>query len=358
MTDDDLRTLAAGHWRGHWPDSDVAALTALAADLRILRDRLDVVAEEIVAAHVRHLPGPGRMQQAVTTAGRALAGTADPPTGIAGAAATIGVLAGVVDRFAQVTMRAQESMMLAVAVADRDRLAGEVAALAGDDTVRAAAAGAVAPVLAAAADRYVDDAAQAGSTVDIPAPDIPAPDDPEPSDPAPSDQTPGDHLSGGAVPAAALPAGAGALGGWAAHRAGRPGPEGSAADVAASRGEIEWLLARTRWLVGSLSAPVASWVDVAVGLGADADGERTIVVATSDPCPYLRDGMRLNPGEVFLADGRAPEVAICAHLRGAGRHALAVASSRPPPPTARAVLATGAVMSVVAAVGAPGPAGS
>lgn len=349
----DLRGVAEALAPGRWPTTDEHGVHAVAQRLAELVARLHGIAADVVAVHDAHPIGDGAFHRAVHADGGDRRGGAefsrdpefggDAERGLRAVARDLDAAVTAVHDFADATVRARERMTLVAAIADRDRLVGEVTALLGDGTRRVQAAAAGRLALVAAGEEYAEDASAAaaqfgtthGGTIHDARPD--------------PDTAMTGGASGGLMPMGGPAAAAGAFGvGMVAGRALASGRVADGAPPTLTRSEGEFLLRRATALQDALDAREATWVQVAVGIGTGPEGARLVVVGTSDPVPYLRIGLRLQDTEELAGDGRAPEIAVLDHLTARGMVPLAVASPQMPTTDARAMLAAAGAVSLVA----------
>lgn len=333
--DGDLRALAERLAPGVWPTADIPALRDFAARCRALAARITDLTEATATAHRDRLTGSGRFVDAVAESAARLAD--HPATGLTPAARHVASLGTALDAYADASAAAVDDLTMIAAVADRDRLAGEVAASLGDDSARVMAASAGRMALTAAGDDYsgaAGDAGTAGGTGDD---DRGSQGAPPPA--ATSAMMPMGGLGGAMGAMGAM----GALGGVgvAAHLHRRGG--GGTGDTELDRGDADWLELRARQLQASLPPPFDEWVRTAVGVGSGPDGARIVVIATSDPQPYQRPGLDIRPGEILAANGRPPEVAVLESVTQRGGTILGVAAALPAPAEARAALVSSGV---------------
>ncbi|MGC4932579.1 hypothetical protein ACLQ3C_02695 [Gordonia sp. DT30] len=339
----DARTLVEQSVPGCWPTSDDEALRAVAAGLDGLGRRVQEIARDIEAMHRDVECSVGRFPRAVLDGRDRLLGAG--AEGLSGLVDELTAMAAGTVAFADLTVTARHRVELIAAIVDRDRLLGEIGAALGDDTlaVRAASAGRLA--LTAAGDDYAEQSA----------------------DTAAAHQSAGDHdgqvgAPAGAATSAMMPmagfagmgaaaAGAGAAGGRAIRAASAERTQMGIDDdepPELTRAECDAIMRRAAAVQASLPDDVASWVQTAVGVGDDRQNGRIVVVATSDPVPYLRVGMVLRAAEELVGDGRDPQVAVLDHMMRAGLVPLAVASTQPPTPAARAALADAGIRPLLA----------
>ncbi|GAA1480424.1 hypothetical protein GCM10009624_08640 [Gordonia sinesedis] len=326
--DPELRALAERLVPGVWPTADIAGLRDLAARCRAVAAAIGDLADETAAAVAGQNGVRGRFPAAVVASGRRVVD--DPRDGLRRNAARIDRLGAALDAYAAASGAARDELTMIAAIADRDRLAGAVSASLGDDSARVAAASAGRMALSAAGDEYVGASGQAGTAGDR---DRPGDDSAPPA------------ATSGMMPMGALGAmGAmGAVGGVGIATHARRGPGGAASDEELGRSDTGWLVQRAHQVQSSLRPPLDEWIRTAVGIGAGPDGERVVVVATSDPHPYHRTGLDVRGGEVLAANGRPPEVAVLETMTHRGVAALGVAAALPGPAEARAALAAAGV---------------
>ena len=218
----------------------------------------------------------------------------------------------------------QQRLTVVAAMADRDVLAGQVVAAATGDTTRLTGAhDAAVRVMTAAAGqldwrtRDITDDLQAQGEADA-----------GPSQSG-SGGTPMMAPMGGAM--------AGALAGAMAQARGadhRP-------DLDISDADLAMLRSRVAHLAATQPSEVAPWVRLAVGLGVSGDGRHVVIVGTSELGGYLRPGTALEPHEIVVGDGRAPELAIMGYFADRDIEPLAVCATTPPPPEVAAEIAEG-----------------
>lgn len=235
--------------------------------------------------------------------------------------------AKIIRAYADAVAQTQQRLAVVAAIADRELLAGEVLAVAtGDTTAQAGAQDLAARTMSAAAGEL--DRRTAEITKDST----------EASGPA------NDHQPGGMpmTPGAMMAPMAGALAGIAAGRA-----AAGAGDPPLPDADLGMLRARAAVLTATQPPEVAPWLRVAVGLGADANGRRTVIIGTSEPAGYLRPGVVPEPHEVVVGDGRAPELAILGYLRERDLTPLAVCAGTPPPPDVAAAVGESGAFVVV-----------
>lgn len=312
---DELRTLAEALVPGCWPTADDATLLDCGRRLRALGEDLRDLADAVDSAR-RDRDGSGRFHDALT---RALAVVTTDADGMRATAERFTALAGSLEAFATATADARSEMTVLASIADRDRLAGSVAAALGDDSARVAAAGAGRYALSAAGDEYTERAHEAGDVTDR-----------EATQAAPPSAT------GGMMPMAGL-AGLGAagmpLGAALLHS-----PQGVAERALTVDIDPAALIDRAAVLQASLPYPFSEWMRVAVGVGVDENGEPVRVVATSDPQPYQRPGFAMVPSELLAGDGGPPEYAVVAEMVRSGVTPRMVATADPTPQGIASVL--------------------
>ncbi|ORM37409.1 hypothetical protein [Williamsia sp. 1135] len=226
--------------------------------------------------------------------------------------------AEVVRAYADAVEQTRQRLTVVAAIADRELLAGTVlAAATGDTTTLAGAEHLAARTLSATAAELDRRAAQISQeTV-------------EETGTEHGQQSGGTPMNPGAMMA---PTGA-ALAGIAAGRS-----AAGVGDTHPPDADLVMLRARAAVLTATQPPEVAPWIRVAVGLGIDQNGRRTVVVGTSEPAGYLRPGVVPEPHEVVVGDGRAPELAILGYFRDAELVPLAVCAMTPPPPEVAAVV--------------------
>ncbi|RPA58337.1 hypothetical protein EF294_15905 [Gordonia oryzae] len=342
----DTRALAESLVPGCWPTTDDATLGHVASGLAALRERLDHLAADLAAAFRDVDGGDGRFTHAILAGRDRLVG--DEEAALPTTARAVAAAADAVEAFADLTVAARLRIELVAAITGRDQMLGELAAALGDDThaVRAATAGRMA--LTAAGDEYTE---QSGTLVRA--------DPAGPGGGGHTDEGTGSSASAtsGMMPMAGFAglgaAAAGAGLGSAVRRvpAGpRTGSDGEADEPPElTRAEYDALARRAAALHMSLPGAVGSWVQIAVGVGEHPQTGRTVVIATSDPVPYLRRGMSIRSGEELVGDGRVPEIALVHHMQNSGVIPLAVASASPPSAQARAAIAASGAAQVASA---------
>ncbi|PXW33510.1 UNVERIFIED_CONTAM: hypothetical protein DES50_102129 [Williamsia faeni] len=218
----------------------------------------------------------------------------------------------------------QQRLTVVAAMADRDLLAGQVVAAAtGDTTTLAGAHDAAVRVMTAAAlqlDRRTRDITDDLQTQ--------------------SDTDAGPSQSGGGGTPMMAPMGgavAGALAGVMVRARGadhRP-------DLDISDADLAMLRFRAAHLAATQPPEVAPWVRLAVGLGVSGDGRHVVIVGTSELGGYLRPGTALEPHEMVVGDGRAPELAIMGYFADRDIEPVAVCATTPPPPEVAAEITEG-----------------
>ncbi|OZG26779.1 hypothetical protein BH683_023075 [Williamsia sp. 1138] len=227
-------------------------------------------------------------------------------------------IAEVVRAYADAVEQTRQRLAVVAAIADRELLAGTLlAAATGDTTPLAGAEHFAARTMAATAAELDRHAAQISQGAV------------EETSAEHGQQSGGMPMTPGAMMA---PMGA-ALAGIAAGRA-----VAAAGDSQPSDADLIMLRARAAVLSATQPPEVAPWIRVAVGLGVDPNGRRTVVVGTSEPAGYLRPGVAPEPHEVVVGDGRAPELAILGYFRDAELVPLAVCAASPPPPEVAAAV--------------------
>lgn len=290
---------------GVWPTADVAGLRAEAESCRDLaRQSADLIAE-VDHAHHNAPVGAGAFADAIERSHTSLTGPSALGGGELGQlSGRLEAAAGALDAYADAATRAHNEMAVIAAIADRDRLRADLLASLGDDSARVTAAGAGRLALTAAGEEYTDEAGRA--TRD-------------------HDGNPSTAATSGMMPFAALGAlaGAGVVAGTIGHA-----PVTDARSEL-SEADIDWLQRRAAQLQAALPASVGPWVRMAVGLGVASDGTRSVVVGTSDPYPYERQGISLSNYESMAGNGRPPELAITDHLTTLGLETQAVAVATP-----------------------------
>ncbi|MGV9826555.1 MULTISPECIES: hypothetical protein [unclassified Gordonia (in: high G+C Gram-positive bacteria)] len=310
-----VRTLAPDVW----PTADVGSLLDCAHGLRARASELGAIAADIVTAH-HGVEGAGRFHDEMVTAGSHLGSDAGA---VRAAAIRLAAAADALETYAAASTAAHNEMSVITAIADRDRLVGEVSAALGDDSAAVMAASTGRYALSAAGDGYVEQARDAGR------PGEHHSDDPQ-----------GQAATSGYMPMGAM-GGLGAMGGAALGGALGSGARGTIGTGAGGAGTVDprHLVARAIALHASLPTPVRDWLRVAVGVGEKVGGDRQIVVATSDPQPYQRPGFAIGAHEGLTADGQEPELAVVAHFEASAVATLAIGASTPMPPHVRSVLA-------------------
>ncbi|GAB24620.1 hypothetical protein GOPIP_070_00990 [Gordonia polyisoprenivorans NBRC 16320 = JCM 10675] len=351
----DTRALAESLVPGCWPTTDDATLRQVATALAALRERLEHIAADLASAYRDVEGGDGRFTRAILAGREHLVGGED--AALPATARAVAAAADTVEAFADLTAAARLRVELVTAITDRDQMLGALAAALGDDTsaVRAASAGRMA--LTAAGDEYTEQSSALVQADPLAAGGGEHTDDRTGSS---AGATSGMMPMGGFAGLGAAAAGAGV--GAAARRvpAGpRTGPDAESDEPPElTRAEYDALARRAAALHMSLPGAVGSWVQVAVGVGEHPQTGRTVVIATSDPVPYLRRGMSIRSGEELVGDGRAPEIALLHHMQSSGVTPLAVASASPPSAQARAAIAaSGAALVAAAARSSRGVAG-
>lgn len=335
------------------PTSDAAAVAEIGTRLHALADRLSEMATDVAMLFRGLDAGEGRFYRAALEGGDRLlgvaaheaggrdalwepqTGSAGPHVGLLGASTAMRDAAVALTRFANLTASTQQRVDLIAAIADRDRMLGDLAASLGDDTLAVTAASAGRLALTAAGDDYADQSADAASADSTSA--------------ATSGMMPMAGFAG--LGSAAMAAGGAATTGGRSTRRRDGESEAGLTDHEPrelTRGECAALAARVSAVQASLAGGASSWVQIALGVGEHPRTGRVMVFGTSDPVPYVRVGMTLRLGEQLAGDGRDPEIALLDHMARAGVVPMAVASSRPPSPAARAVLVAAGVRALVA----------
>ncbi|GAA3689703.1 hypothetical protein [Gordonia hankookensis] len=309
----EIRALAEQLAPGTWPSADVRGLRAAAARCRDLASRAADLAVEVVAAHRDHVIGAGAFHDGVVEGGRALTGS--PDTGFGRLIGRLESTAKTLDSYADAAATTHNEMAVIASLADRERLRSDLLATLGDDSARVVTAGGGRMALTAAGEDYTDAAGGAGHRHH----------DDQAQPAATSGMLPFSAMSG-------LAAGAGAL---AASHAGTVSPD----PAELSGPDTNWLQRRAAQLQSGLPSSVAGWVRMAVGIGVSADGSRAVVIGTSDPYPYLREGITLSAGEIIAGNGRAAELAVVDHMTASGISLQAIASATPMAPGTLAALA-------------------
>ncbi|MGC4963904.1 hypothetical protein ACPXCG_19085 [Gordonia sp. DT218] len=309
----EIRALAEELAPGTWPSADVGGLRAAAVRCRDLASRVADLAAEVGAAHRDRAIGAGAFHDGVVEGGRAL--TDSPDTGFGRLIGRLETTATALDTYADAAATTHNEMTVIASLADRERLRSDLLSTLGDDSARVVAAGGGRMALTAAGEDYTEAAGDAGHRHH----------DDQPQPAATSGMLPFSAMSG-------LAAGAGAL---AATHAGTV----SVGPAELSGADTDWLQRRAAHLQSGLPSSVAGWVRMAVGIGVAPDGSRAVVVGTSDPYPYQREGITLGAGEIMAGNGRAAELAVVDHMTGSGISLQAIASATPMAPATLAALA-------------------
>lgn len=323
MIEDTYGVLAEALLPGSWPTADPVQLRSCAERADALREQLNILAYTVRRLH-RDMLGEGEFHESADRCGHAQLGR------LSVAVAQLGQLAAGWTALAEVAEDARGHIAAVASVADRDRLVGEVAALLGDDARTGWAASSGQAVLRAAHADYVEAATRAASSAQL----VDTQDIRAATPPPESSGMPGGETSGAAP--SAMPPGAMMMPGMMAGL----GAAGVGATVAAARAAAEssqqwsaaddaWLRTRAVDLHAGLPAPVGDWVRTAVAVAFGPDGRRHVVVATSDPHPYWREGLVLAPEESLIADGRDPEVTLADRLTERGMVPVAIAVGGP-----------------------------
>ncbi|GAC69004.1 hypothetical protein [Gordonia soli] len=311
---DSLRRIADSLAPDVWPTADVGALMEAAGRLRTLLTRLSEAVAAVGHAQ-RGADGAGQTHQAMLD-------HADRVTTSATSAAQRSLSSGwalveAVERYAATSGLAHEQTAVMAAIADRDRLRGEVLGLLGDDSARVMAASGGRLALTAAGDEYTEQSADDGRHGHDQNSAMPPP-----------------AASAGMMPFAALGGAAAGVGALASSLSATDAhtPDGIAA------GDVQWLERRAAQLQSSIPPSLAGWVRMAVGLGELSDGARVVIVGTSDPYPYLREGLSLRDSEFLAGNGRSAELAIADQMARSGVEPLAFAAATPMAPETIAAL--------------------
>ncbi|PYE14035.1 hypothetical protein DFR67_114134 [Williamsia limnetica] len=294
------------------PDIDAAALLLLVARYEALAQRVSeciATVDNEVRALTEALDG--QTSVAAEAKGRLLGRE------LHAARDKVMVTADIVLAYADAVEQAKQRLTVVAAIADRDVLAGAVlAAATGEVATQAGAERLAARTMSAAAAELDHRTALIARDAEQSVPEQ------------------GQHPGGMPMTPGAMMAPLGALAGIAAART-ASGGEGSAhvPDV-----DLGMLRARAAVLTATQPPEVAPWIRVAVGLGIDQAGRRTVVVGTSEPCGYLRPGVVPEPHEVVVGDGRAPELAFIGYCHDRELTPLAVCAATPPSPEVAAAI--------------------
>ncbi|AZG44024.1 hypothetical protein [Gordonia insulae] len=299
----EVRALADELAPGRWPTADVAAVRESAARCRDLAARAAALAADVDGAHRDHATGSGDFHEGISRGHHELTGSSS--TGLGRLTGRLEAAASALEDYADAAVSAHNEMAVIASVADRERLRSDLLSTLGDDSARVVAAGAGRMALTAAGDDYTDQANDAGQRHH---------DGDQPPPAATSGMMPFSALGG-------LAAGAGAL-------AGRHAGAGMIDESSLAEIDSDWLQRRAAQLQAGLPSSVAGSVRMAIGVGTATDGSRAVVVGTSDPYPYEREGTELGPGETLVGNGRAAELAIVDHMirTGVDPHAIAAAT--------------------------------
>ncbi|WP_207839341.1 hypothetical protein [Williamsia soli] len=227
-------------------------------------------------------------------------------------------MAEVVRAYADAVEQTRQRLTVVAAIADRELLAGTLLTVAtGDTTTLASAEHLAARTMSATAaelDRRADQISREAL---------------EETGTEHGQQSGGTPMTPGVMMA---PTGA-ALAGVAAARS-----SADVGDTHPSGADLVMVRARAAVLTATQPPEVAPWIRVAVGLGLDQNGRRTVVVGTSEPAGYLRPGVVPEPHEVVVGDGRAPELAILGYFQERALVPVAVCATTPPSPEVAAVV--------------------
>ena len=315
VVSDDVRALADSLAGGRWPTADVRALREHARRCREIADAIEDAGADLIAAH-RKIEGVGHMHSEINSAASGLADGTDSTT--QRGAAQVRALADTVDRYADLASTASTEMTVIAAIAERDRVRGELMAQLGDDSARVMAASGGRLAMTTAGDEYVD---QAGNI--------------DTSGRHHDDGQPPPAATSGMMPFAALGglAAAGVGMGAAFHQSGS-----AASDAALSDSDVDWLRRRADQLQSALGLVASQSVRMAVGVGVAEDGSRRVVVGTSEPYPYLYPGATLANWETLVGNGRDAELAIVDHMTSESLRVQAVAAATPMAPSTAAML--------------------
>lgn len=219
--------------------------------------------------------------------------------------------------YADAVEQTRQRLTVVAAIADRELLAGTLLATAtGDTTTLAGAEHLAARTMSAAAAELDRRTAQISEEVEDSGTD-------RGQHPGGMPMTPGAMMGPMGAALAGIAAGRGTAGVGDAHL-----PDA----------DLGMLRARAAVLAATQPPEVAPWIRVAVGLGADQNGRRTVVIGTSEPAGYLRPGVVPEPHEVVVGDGRVPELAILGYFRDRDLVPLAVCAATPPPPEVAAMV--------------------
>ncbi|MFW0784649.1 hypothetical protein AAFP35_09020 [Gordonia sp. CPCC 206044] len=300
---DEIRALIERLAPGRWPGVDVDALAALAVRCGESAAAVDRLVTEIDDAHRRLGAGAGATHEAIIVGGARLTGPASELSALSGRLVAVGHR---VHAYAVAVATAQRDMTVVAAITERELLRADLRAALGDGTSRIVAAGAGAGALTAVADDLADRAHEAGRM------DVGGGDTTVSSGAAPA-------MAGAAFPRVSVVAGP------------ATGRHPCVASESADR-DHSWLAVRALALQSSLPPETAGYVRIAVGAGRSADGTQVIVVGTSDPYPYQREGMALERDDILVGDGRAPELAVVDHLMSQGAAVTAIAAATPSTP--------------------------
>lgn len=307
----DAPTYAEDLLPGSWPSADEEALRTQALRCRGLADHIRQIGGDIERARSEYAHGRGVFAENVDLGLHRIVGA---DTGTGATADRLDVMAGRLDRFADVVADTRRAVSAIAAITDRDVRRAELLAILGDDSARVVAASSGRLALTAAGDDYTDRADAAGK-----------------HEPGALDTVPAAATSG-MMPFAPMGA-LGALGaGVAAGRAASGTSNTAVSSEDLETTDLVWLRRRAERLGASVAAGVGGWLRTAVGLGVSDRGRRVVVVGTNDPQPYQRRGMTLADDEALTADGRAPELAVVDHMQRTGTTPRAVASATPMAP--------------------------
>ncbi|HEY9315456.1 hypothetical protein [Williamsia sp.] len=314
-----------------WPATDSERVQLAGERFAALSQRLADL-QVVLADTARHIAatGDGLTAQAMADLARRIG-----ETDLAAARSRLERQGHATRAYGEAVAETQHRLTVVAAMADRDILAGQVVAAAtGETTMLSGAHDAAARVMTAAVTQL--DWQTRDITDDLRSPDdLHSRDDPES----------GHAQSGsGGAPMMAPMAGAtaGTLAGAMVHARGADDRAGL--DIADA--DLAMLRSRAAHLAAMQPPEVAPWIRLAVGLGASGDGRHVVVVGTSELGGYLRPGTALEPHEMAVGDGRAPELAIMGYFAERDIEPLAVCAATPPPPEVAAAIAENGIQNL------------
>ncbi|MFT4042034.1 MAG: hypothetical protein QM673_02605 [Gordonia sp. (in: high G+C Gram-positive bacteria)] len=315
---DDARRLAEELAPGRWPDIDVHGLLECARRCRMMAAALRESGGEVLGAH-RRCAGSGRFPDALSASGEHLGGAGGE---FERAAARLDAAATALAGYARTAVDTHNRMAVIATIAARDRAAGALAETLGDDSVSVLAASTGRAALTAAGEDFDERSATLGA-------DVGDGEDQQQS-PAGTAHQPAGAASGLAMMGGlAAMSGAGSTANTTGGRTAAGSPEASDAAERDAGADAVGLAARALSLHTGLASPVCEWLRVAVGAALTSDGERVVIVGTSDPQPYQRPGLALHASEILAADGQAPELAIIAYMVNTRLSPQAIGSCAP-----------------------------